>query len=411
MDTSHNLLQGEFDTLESIADAISEALSCPVTIEDQHHRLLSYSSHNQALTDKARLATIMGRRVPEEVINSLWEAGVIKKLSDSDDPVRITPIESVGLGPRVAIAIRRSRNLLGYIWLIEVKPLGSDEFNYLKKASAAVSIKLLQLRDRRKREKEDLEEFFWRMLTGHVGTHEDIVEDASRLRVALPKRYSIVILQFDKDVSSNVGEQIHYVVSTMQQTQAVFSVTDRSQIILLIDTFSKKITPDEFSTNFILTVISRMQERFGHGPSFAGSGNSYSGYDKIRNSYHEALLVLKLKQCFREELLHTFAYSNLGFYRYLPLIAEQSKKEEYMDGALQKIRDYDMRHQANLIETLQVFLDCDSNIKQAADILHVHINTLNYRLKRISEIGSVDLHNPDQKFSLYLNLKLEKFLT
>lgn len=71
MTTLDNPFQGNFDTLESMADTISKNLGCPVTIEDARHRLLAYSSHNQEFTDEARLATIIRRSVPEEVINDL----------------------------------------------------------------------------------------------------------------------------------------------------------------------------------------------------------------------------------------------------------------------------------------------------------------------------------------------------
>jgi DNA-binding PucR family transcriptional regulator len=56
-----------------------------------------------------------------------------------------------------------------------------------------------------------------------------------------------------------------------------------------------------------------------------------------------------------------------------------------------------------------VFLNKDSNVHEAANALNVHTNTLNYRLKRISEIGEVNLRDPNQKITLYLDLKLEKF--
>lgn len=37
------------------------------------------------------------------------------------------------------------------------------------------------------------------------------------------------------------------------------------------------------------------------------------------------------------------------------------------------------------------------------------MNTLNYRLKRISEVGGIDLTDMDQKVTLYLDIKAEKF--
>lgn len=77
-----------FDSLEEFADVISEILQCPITIEDVNHRLLAYSTHDER-TDSARIATIMGRRVPEKIINNLWKEGIIPALLKNPEPIRV----------------------------------------------------------------------------------------------------------------------------------------------------------------------------------------------------------------------------------------------------------------------------------------------------------------------------------
>ena len=57
-----------------------------------------------------------------------------------------------------------------------------------------------------------------------------------------------------------------------------------------------------------------------------------------------------------------------------------------------------------MLETLKVFLEHNSNVHQAAAHMHIHTNTLNYRLKRIKEIGNIDFKDMNQKTMLYLDL-------
>lgn len=122
-----------FDTLEEFADRISEVLQCPITIEDSNHRLLAYSTHDER-TDQARIATIIGRRVPEKVINNLWKEGIIPQLLKTDDPIRVENINEIGLGNRVAISIWKNDEVLGFIWAVEVdKTLNEEELLLLKK--------------------------------------------------------------------------------------------------------------------------------------------------------------------------------------------------------------------------------------------------------------------------------------
>ncbi len=84
-----------FDRLEDVADHISEVLQCPITIEDVNHKLLAYSTHSDC-TDPARTSTIIGRRVPEKVINKLWKDGTIPALLKTDQPIKVKEIDEVG---------------------------------------------------------------------------------------------------------------------------------------------------------------------------------------------------------------------------------------------------------------------------------------------------------------------------
>lgn len=43
-----------------------------------------------------------------------------------------------------------------------------------------------------------------------------------------------------------------------------------------------------------------------------------------------------------------------------------------------------------LIETLKVFINCNASLKNTAELLHVHINTLHYRLKKIEELTTLN---------------------
>jgi len=63
-------------------------------------------------------------------------------------------------------------------------------------------------------------------------------------------------------------------------------------------------------------------------------------------------------------------------------------------------------HNAELVETLGAFFTCHGNLSQTATALHIHRNTLTYRLQRISGITRLDLNDADARFSLQLGLQL-----
>jgi DNA-binding PucR family transcriptional regulator len=401
---------GPFESLETLVDTISEVLQCPVTLEDANHRLLAYSSHDPK-TDPARIATIIGRRVPEKVIHSLWREGVMQQLANSDDPVRIQAIHEVGLGNRVAIAIRNHGDVLGYIWVLEEgQPLDEQAFQQLKKAARAAKTKLLQLQVQKRKQEEGHQEFFWKLLTGHVKSPATIREQAEKIQLILPSCYRVIVFQFSEEITDPLYKQMHYLITTTHRARITCHVVDRNQLILLAAPHPSDSPLQQAAfTAFIQEFIEQMRERYQVSTLGAAAGSFYEGdYTKVEESYQQALSVLQIKRQFPAGTRNLFLFEELGFYLYFPAMLAQKQAQRIVNPHLQKLREYDREHHAHLLKTLEVYLSCDCNLKEAADVLHIHTNTLNYRLSRISEIADINLKNMDQKVSLYLDLKMEQ---
>ncbi|RKN86667.1 PucR family transcriptional regulator [Paenibacillus ginsengarvi] len=408
MNAETNPFNRSFDHLEALADAIGEVLQAPVTIEDANHRLLAYSKHDLQ-TDPARIATIIGRRVPESVIGSLWKDGVIPKLMETDEPVRVKSIHDVGLGDRVAVSIRKDRQVLGYIWALEVhRPLDREALKQLKLAAAAAKIKLLRLQTQRRKEDEERRDLFWELLTGHHQTAAQTKAKARTLGIVLPDTFCVVIIHFVSEMNEKLQQIVHYMITTTQRVRPVLSVISGNQLIVLVtDANSLKLAAS--AADFAASFCQQIQDRTGCLPPAKGIGAVYEDITSVEQSYKEALTVLQIQALFPAETGAIVHYHELGYYRYLPYFLEQKKLHKYENPSLKRLRAYDREHQSNLLETLETFLVCGGNAKEAADALHVHTNTLSYRLKRIAEIGEIDLANVDQRMTLFLDMKTDKW--
>ncbi|MEH7368194.1 PucR family transcriptional regulator, partial [Priestia megaterium] len=393
-----------FDTLEEFADRISEVLNCPITIEDANHRLLAYSTHDER-TDQARIATIIGRRVPEKVINNLWKEGIIPKLLETNEPVRVKNINEIGLGDRIAISIWKNEEVLGFIWAVEIeKALGNEEVELLKKAANVLKNKLLQLQIRKYKREERSQEFFWKLLTGHIKSRQEISEAFYEAQITAPSTFSIAIFRFQEDITPEAERQISYMLKTMHRLKIVLYTIDCNDLILLLSLDAVENPLDE-QRDFADYFRGNMYERFDVTQIKASCSSIYSSHDHIEKSYKEALNVLDMKSKFPEETKEIINYQELGIYQFLDVILEKRVQDQFENHSLKKLTDYDLRHNSNLVETLEVFLNNDNNINEAAKELNVHMNTLSYRLKRISEIGDINLKDVNQKMTLYIDIK------
>lgn len=402
-----NPFRGSFGTLENLVDRISEVFRCPATIEDANHRLLAYSKHSEE-TDPARLQTIIGRRVPEKVINSLWKNNILPKINNSDDPIRVHHINEVGLGDRVAIAIRKNKEVLGYIWALEVDhKLSEDDFLLFKKAANAAKSQLLQLQGRQKREQEGVQEFFWQLLTGNIHTKKEIKQKFEGFHLSPPAKLAIVVFKFPEEITAVINKQITYLISITQQIKCLFHVIDHNELILLASPYSQDLTEKDIQI-FIDKFLLHMEKNLSIYQILSGFGTIQEDYEKIEQNYQEALTVLHYKQKFPTEVKEISSYQQLGIFRYLDLILEKNQIENYQNRSLRKLKKYDQLHQTQLVKTIETYLTLDSNMNETAKTLHIHINTLGYRLKRIAEVGEIDLRNANQKMTLFIDLKLDK---
>ncbi|MEV6263222.1 helix-turn-helix domain-containing protein [Streptomyces sp. NPDC051784] len=56
---------------------------------------------------------------------------------------------------------------------------------------------------------------------------------------------------------------------------------------------------------------------------------------------------------------------------------------ERLIGVLER---YDAEHQSDLVATVRAFLDASGSWQHCAEQLHVHVNTLRYRLQRVEQL-------------------------
>jgi hypothetical protein len=74
--------------------------------------------------------------------------------------------------------------------------------------------------------------------------------------------------------------------------------------------------------------------------------------------------------------------------------------------AILTLNAYDRGNEADLCFTLFQYLRCERNSTITSECLHIHRNTLQYRLKKIHELIQVDMNNPDIREHLMLSYEM-----
>ncbi|MEZ0075828.1 PucR family transcriptional regulator [Planotetraspora sp. GP83] len=80
-------------------------------------------------------------------------------------------------------------------------------------------------------------------------------------------------------------------------------------------------------------------------------------------------------------------------------------RRSFAERLLGPLFDYDRRHQAELVRTLGSFLECAGSWNACAERLHVHVNTVRYRIRRVEELTGKDLSSMADRVDLFLALR------
>lgn len=96
---------------------------------------------------------------------------------------------------------------------------------------------------------------------------------------------------------------------------------------------------------------------------------------------------------------------DLASHRLLFAAVPERLRRGFRDRVLGPILRYDAEHNSELVHTLRIFLRNSAAWTQTSTELHVHVNTLRYRISRIAELTGRDLSAFADRVDLYLALE------
>lgn len=402
--------------LFAVANAISSLLSAPVTIEDRSSRVLAFSEGQQDI-DSGRAETIVGRRVPARYTQVLTERGVFRDLYRSEDPVVVGSIEfeDERSTQRVAIGVRAGDEVLGSIWAAMNGPLTQERTTTLRDAAKLVALHLLRVRAGADVQRRLRAELLSTALEGGAGASDAL----SRLNLmGQPVCVVAAVLSDSREQSAEVTEQA--IMADRERFADAFAVhlsalRPGSAVALLGDTvFGILPAPNDPEGNRAVQTMEDFLDRVG-GRTSASIAVGPPAHDLAELARSRATVRRVLRA-----LQEPSSSSKTG--RSIPRVARLSDVHAFVltlelkdlmlvrgdtvTGPISALIEHDRGHRGHLVETLRAWFDYFGDVGQAASALFVHPNTFRYRLRRATEIGGIDLNDPDERFAALLQLRL-----
>lgn len=167
-----------------------------------------------------------------------------------------------------------------------------------------------------------------------------------------------------------------------------FIFTRAFQLVMIVPNIAKERKHE---------LIERIQHQFQNRKMNFGIGRE-TKIEDLSISYHEAVRSIGYGKLHNMEIVE---YAMLGIERLLYEV-DEDVLDMFMRDKLKNLDSLD----DSFIETLQSFIKLNKNHKKTAEILHIHPNTLYYRLRKIEEALEIDFYDEKDWIDLVIAFRL-----
>ena len=390
----------------ALANAIAAMVGGSVKISDTKFEVLAYSTLDDSI-DEARRHSILTRRPTPETVRRLRDCGTLGELLRSPEPIDMP--SWLGTKRRLGIAIRSGEEVLGYLFVAEGDtPMGEDARRALQEAAHVAARHLLNLRSSDVVERRMRHELFRGALEGRGSVHLL----ASRLGADATGHFSVIAFQVDtsggEPEEEGDGNGLAWLVDlALLQAKTIRRRAEAATIgqTLYVLLPGSEEVPSHRLLQYADDVVGSA-ERALRVKLRAGIGSSVGHVGEVHRSRQQADQVLQLLNT-RLADRRIALFNQVRAQAFLLDLQEMRSLEAHLEGSrIAGLIRYDAEHGTPYVETLRAYLEALGDVNLAAKRVHVHRNTLRYRLRKLCELVELDLEEPAERLVCELQLWL-----
>jgi sugar diacid utilization regulator len=388
---------------------MSRLSGCATAILDPQFRVLAFEQSRDRTLEPAAVAAALRAADPT---------------TPEDDEVNATPrvcaldidaAPSTGVVNAILLAGRHD----GWVLVIEPgrDPHPKDIAQHrviVDQAAMIVGTELLRMRSVEEAEERARGDFVHALLHGRFTTQHDLEARAAHYDVPVTATYGVIVAGHltaaDGTESLNALFQLARDASRLAPSPGTRTlatvVGNLLAVVRQVDARPGTESPDAASkalAEYAHTLEHELARRIRH-PVAIGYGRPVRGAEKIMDSYREARLALGLHH--RLGMTESCGFQELRVYAILSELAASPQALAFTADILGPLRA--QRHAgADLEQAVMTYIDAGGNLNAAARALHIHRNTMLYKLERASRALQLDLRQAEHQFTVWLAHKLD----
>ncbi|MEU8460691.1 GAF domain-containing protein [Streptomyces sp. NPDC029003] len=318
--------------------------------------------------------------------------------------------ETVTKGALQALTDRRPLRLPGDLWLAPVlagaedlgvlllrafAPLAEEDVRLLQLAAQSVACLMLIQRGTAAAEGPVHDELLADLLERPHSVDPHLLERTRRLGFDLDRPHVVVVARPE---GGELGKAVAWASSYAYRMGGLKGVR-RGCVVLVL--------PGADASAAAHRVSGELSPLLGHAVSTGAAGPT-GGPGEVARVYAEAVRCLDALTAL-DGVGGTASLSELGFLGLL--LSADHDVESFVARTIGPVLEYDADRLTELTRTLEAYFAAGSSPTHAAEVLHVHPNTVSRRLERIAELLGPHWQKPARALEIQLALRLRKART
>jgi purine catabolism regulator len=386
--------------LPAIVDRLAVLTRRAVAVEDASG-VRQLSGAAVSLPDRAQVVEALERTRPRLLA---WIDG--RRVPAADPPTQRFRLELDGIGRMVA-PIAADDGALAFLSLIAPhESLGRSDA--LSASQGATVCALVLARERAVLQAEDRlrRDVVTDLLSGAFTSDSALLERAERLGFNLSVPHLPIALRIVSEPPA-AAPRPHDVVSALARELGRQGVS--APVGALGETIGIAFPVEGVEPATVAARAHRLAAQVSGRAVSAGVGRPGAGPAAIAQGYREAERALVIaRRLFPPGTLTYF--QDLGVHRLLLALDGHPELGAFYEETLAAIDQYDRTNRSELMPTLEAYFAADNSLAETAARLHLHRNTVAYRLRRIEQISGHQLGDPETRLALHLGLRVRHAL-
>jgi sugar diacid utilization regulator len=398
--------------LEALCHRLARLTGCAAAILDSQRRLMAFVAGRvpqlQADEVAAALADHLPEVPPEGAGQEHYEHG------PSVWVLRLRGSTVTGLTQPIVLGGRHD----GWVALLEptLAPHPHDLAEHrvvVEQAVTIVGTEMLRLRGIEQAEERARGDFVHALLHGRFSNRHDLEARAAHYDVRVDACFGVVVAA---GVGPGGAESLNElfalareVTVTAARSETLTLATVVGDVLAVIRQVEPAARADaaDAATKVLADYAGTLERTVGRRlrhPVAVAYGRPVSGAGQIFDSYREARITLALRN--KLELGTVCGFQDLRVYATLADLAGTPQGRRYATEMLEPLRS-SRAGAGDLAQSVQAYIAAGGNVNAAARELHIHRNTMLYKLERASRILHLDLRAAEHQFALWLAYKLD----